>query len=134
MNRREVPMIVYVAPLLALTTVLASLGSLWPSDIPKPPAGAQPHRPSEQEIVGQGGSRIRKYLMRFARAADISYWLGGSVLVPSTDHLPGAPPPRAPWPGSWSGQARNFLPDGIDNITAYEADNTLLVVYSSDDG
>src|SRR5579871_6674736 len=120
-------MIVHAASLLAWTAVLASLGSLGPAGIPGPAAGIRPQQASEQGADTPYLGRTRKYQLRFARAADISQWLGGQVLTPSTDRLsdPGRPYVR------WRPGAANLLPDGIDSVTAYDVDNTLIIKYSS---
>lgn len=74
-------------------------------------------------------TRTVKIPVRFARAADISNAMGGGMLVFGMSV--GVTDITIPSP--FTGSAANLLPDGIQSVTSFEPDNTLIVRYDTDD-
>jgi hypothetical protein len=78
------------------------------------------------------GTRTAKMHLQYARAADISTILGGTV-IPLTEDRAARNPMLMPPPSYLMGVSANLLPDGIQSVTGLEVDNTLIIRYDTDD-
>jgi hypothetical protein len=74
--------------------------------------------------------RMVKIQIRFARAADISEALGGSVLGLDRTRVDQQ---VSTWGSGWNSGAQGLLPAGIDALIAFVPDNTLIVRFTDED-